>query len=310
MNNRQEMLKELYTKDSEFKYVPKEIGDILYCDIERKKSLGCTTLIFAFAFFMFILLSKSVVGSSEYLGGIIFYGGIVLTFLYVLTKLGKSSYSINEYYVGTNGFLIASYVDSGKDLKQQVVNFADVQYLLTKVYNIEGSEDKPSYTEYIYDFVLRNSFDNHIVFTTRISKVRSENDVKDHNADFLKRVEEEWTDRKTKELEELRKETNSPVGLDYVRANGVLKDYVILGEDGLEVNIERLIEKKATSLSLYNWVLTVFFDGFGKIIIQLNSLCDVPVLFAYLNRKYNINVALDFEGEVKFDELNKSFCKE
>lgn len=133
-NWKEQQLNLLGSKDSIFKYIPEELGNILYCDTDnpnkvplsaqearKKKIIGsCISIILLIGYWGFLY--------DHYIWGIIF------TIVVVFFTIGfcATNFVGKDYFVGEKGFAIVYFSDNRTNItEKEIVLFEDLSYLFT-----------------------------------------------------------------------------------------------------------------------------------------------------------------------------------
>lgn len=234
-------LEKLRVGKSIYKYIPEDIGDILYCDTtepreypltpqqaSKRKILGV----------LFCLISLSLYWGflyEHYIWGII----ITIVICIITMAVCNTSFSGVDYFIGDKGFSIVDFSDKRDNItNKQIWKFDDLSYLFTgecvKKVNFSYSG-----TDYYFSFYKKLNSDGKtygIAYTTTGSY--SDKSPKDPmNPDgastdycFMKELEKVWT------LHFFNKHKSDPITqFPILKENHIYSDAITISRDFIDI---------------------------------------------------------------------------
>lgn len=133
-NWKEQQLELLGTKDSIFKYIPEELGNILYCDTNnpntvplsaqearKRKIIGsCISIMLFIGYWGFLY--------EHYIWGIIF----TIVVLFFTIGFCDATFDGTDYFVGEKGFAVVNFSNSRTNItNKKIILFEELSYLFT-----------------------------------------------------------------------------------------------------------------------------------------------------------------------------------
>ena len=234
-------LEKLRSGGSIYKFVPNDIGEILYCDTTEPKEFPLTprkAKIKRLIGLLFCLISLSLYWGflyEHYIIGIFFTIVVLVISLYI----SDASFSGKDYFIGKKGFSIVTFSRTRDNIvDKKVWLFKDLSYLFTgeRINKLNFTYES---TNYFFTFYKKLNHDNatyDVVYSiTGLYSDKSPKDPmrpKDAEPEycFMKRIEKEWTLYFFDEHK-----GDSSISFPIIKDDKVYSDAIIITSDAIDV---------------------------------------------------------------------------
>ena len=234
-------LERLRLGDSIYKYVPDDIGDILYCDTTEPREFPLTPQKAKFkrmAGLLFCLISLSLCWGflyEHYIVGII----VTIVVLVISLSISDASFSGEDYFIGKKGFSIIRFSRTRDNIvDKRIWLFKDLSYLFTGE-SINKLNFTYENTSYYFTFYKKLNHDNATYDVAySISGSYSDKSPKDPMRPkgaateycFMKRVEKEWTLYFFNEHK-----GDTAISFPIIKNNELYSDAIIITSDAIDI---------------------------------------------------------------------------
>lgn len=239
---KESQLELLGSNESIFKYIPNELGNILYCDTNNSNDVPLSPQearkrkIIGYSVSSLILIGYWAFFYEHYIWGII----LTLVVLFFAVAFCDTTFAGADYFVGENGFAIVKFADSRTNItNKEIILFKDLSFLFTGeiVKKKNYSYFATDYYFAIYKKLNKDGNYYDLAYNSIGSYCdKAPEDVmnpKEANEEYcmLKKVEQVWT-MFFFESYKSAKELTFPMIKDKV----IYSDALILNNNGIDVN--------------------------------------------------------------------------
>lgn len=254
MEKKQEemLLESLKEGNSIFKYIPQDIGEIVYCDTNNTEKERDPFMLSVMKVIFYIVAPLVVVALSGFLlRGTILIIIVIFAFIYMYMGIRKSvSFKGEDLFVGTEGAAVVSFKRSRNNTKvetfmlfreiEEVVSIIDKQY---NVYNKKDINKNKVYqheyqrTEYLYGFLGGENEDRKkteiCVIASSFKQEHSDGYYEDRHFRFLNKVDYYWSKYKFPQMKNAMMNGESIRFNYYRKGEDVINDYIVLRDNSI-----------------------------------------------------------------------------
>lgn len=267
---KEKQLELLGSSDSIFKYIPDELGNILYCDTNNPKDIPLSpqeahkrkTL--GYSVSLLLLIGYWFFFYEHYMWG------IILTLAVIIFAFGFCDTTFNgtDYFVGEQGFAVVNFIDSRTNItNKKIILFKDLSYLFT---GETVNKMNYCYTDTDYYFALYkklNSDGEHYDLAYNAIGSYSDKNPKDtmnpkgasEEYCMLKKIEQVWTSFFF-ESHKYDRELTFPM----LKDNVIFSDALILNNNGVYVNGVRYNRENTKRIYFSNGQLVIEHQNHSK----------------------------------------------
>ena len=281
-----DQLEKLHIGKSIYKYIPENIGNILYCDTTEPKEYPLTpqqTSKRKILGMLFCIISLSLywgVLYEHYIWGII----ITIVICIITLTVYNTSFSGVDYFIGDKGFSIIEFSGRRDNIaNKQIWQFDDLSYLFTgecvKKVNFSYSG-----TDYYFSFYKKLNPDGKtydIAYTT--TRSYSDKSPKDPmNPEgaspeycFMKELEKIWT------LHFFNKHKNAPITqFPLIKDNSIYSDAIAVCRDYIDIYGVKYNQSNTKNIYISNGQLIVEHENHSKKflgLIEKGNISSIPL---------------------------------
>lgn len=232
------LLQNLKNGTSVFKYVPDNIGEIVYCDSTNPKAAPDTKSETQKKMFMSICIPLALIA----LDWIFFYTSpivssiVTIVLLFIMYKCVKNTMRFvgTDYFVGTEGFATCDFSGTRDNVTPQSYRFEDFSDLITSETRTYQNHVYTG-TKYFFRF-MSNEEDgkkNSFGIDSTYNQEKPGDRYIDEIYRFWKKIEESWSKYKFNEL--LHNSNEMSIGFTYYTDNHFYPDYIKMSKDGIVI---------------------------------------------------------------------------
>lgn len=313
-----------------FKFIPDDIGDIVYYDTTNRKTKPNSRTLSKNQAWLIFLFSLAIIVAIW----LFFYQTPIRASLIsivplaiLLACLNTSEFRGTDYFVGTDGFVSANFEGSRDNIVNRSTHyFKDFTDLVVEEIKIYGEYHTYKHTQYHFEFFSMDELDSEEIEPTFSSSITYNENIfsnkfKGQDIKFLKAIEAAWTYYKFQVLAHNYEQNKDHISFNLFLDDDYIMDYISFKENNMFIRNHRYNRDNIKNIDVKDGYLTIEDIDFNsknygleyegnKEVIRLSQIGNNIIFIQFLQHFMNLINYTPTEKQTTATDEFKQFLSE